>query len=84
MGTAIHNINDCQPDCAGGTYSSFPVQVALSDPATVDGRLEFGVITITPTSSHGTRESATDTCLAGAAGPCANNGPDWGYVPSGS
>jgi len=80
--TASHNINNCQPDCADGTFSSFPVQVALSDPTTIEGALVFTVIKITPTTSNGSQESATDAgCPAGASGPCSNSGPDWGFVP---
>jgi hypothetical protein len=83
MATASHNINNCEPSCADGTFSSFPVQVALSDPATLEGVLVFTVITMTPTTSSGSQESATDAaCEAGASGPCTNSGPDWGFVPN--
>jgi hypothetical protein len=81
MGTASHSINNCKPDCAGGTFSSFPVQVTLSEPTTLEGVLVFTVITMTPTTSSGSQESATDAaCPAGASGPCANSGSDWGFV----
>jgi hypothetical protein len=83
MATASHNINNCQPDCADGTFSSFPVQVTLSDPVTLEGVLVFTVITMTPTTGTGNKESAKDAaCLAGASGPCSNSGPDWGFVPN--
>jgi hypothetical protein len=83
MGTASHSINNCEPDCADGTFSSFPVQVTLSDPATLEGMLVFTVITLTPITRSGSQESATDAaCLAGAPGPCTNSGPDWGFVPN--
>lgn len=83
IGTASHNINNCEPDCADGTYSSFPVQVTLSDPATLEGVLVFTVITTTPTSSRGGQESATDAaCLSDSSGPCTSSGPDWGFIPN--
>ena len=58
MGTVSHNINNCEPTCAGGTFSSFPVKVTLSDPATLEGVLVFTVITMTPTTSGGSQQSA--------------------------
>jgi hypothetical protein len=83
IGTASHNINNCEPDCADGTFSTFPVQVTLSVPATLEGVLVFTVITMTPTSSRGSQESATDAaCPTGSSGPCASSGPDWGFIPS--
>jgi hypothetical protein len=83
-GTAAHNINDCQPDCAGGSFSSFPVEVTLSDPATLNGVYVFTTITIVPTTTSGTQESATNAaCPAGSSGACSNSGADWGFVPNG-
>jgi hypothetical protein len=84
VATASHNINNCEPDCADGTFSRFPVRVALSDPAALDGVRAFTVITMTPTTGRGGQESATDaTCLAGVSGPCTSSGPDWGFVSNG-
>ena len=83
-GTGTHSVNNCQPDCAGGTYSSFPVKVALSKPADLGIRGHvFTTITMTPSTGVGTEESAVDTpCPSGAAGPCAQSGADWGFVPN--
>jgi hypothetical protein len=81
--TASHSINNCDPNCADGTFSSFPVQVALSDPTTLEGDLVFTVITMTPTTSSGSQESAADVaCPAGASGACASAGSDWGFIPA--
>ncbi len=52
-GTAMHNINNCQPDCAGGTFASFPVEVTLSDPTILNGVSSFATIVMTPTTSAG-------------------------------
>jgi hypothetical protein len=83
IGTASHNINTCEPNCADGTFSSFPVQVMLSDPATLGGVFVFTVITMTPTTNSGRQESTSDSvCPAGASGPCSISGPDWGFVPN--
>jgi hypothetical protein len=82
-GTATHNINDCQPDCAGGTFSGFPVEVTLSDPAMLNGVYVFTTITMTPTTTSGSRESATNVpCVSGPSGTCSSSGPDWGFVPN--
>ncbi len=81
MGTASHNINDCKPNCAGGTFFSYPVKVALSHPATVGGALVFTVITMIPSTRSGSQESATDAvCQEDASGTCPSSGPDWGFV----
>lgn len=82
-GIATHNVNNCQPDCAGGTFSGFPVEVTLSAPADLDGVYAFTTITITPTTSSGSQETATNApCSAGSAGPCSSGGAVWGFVPA--
>ena len=68
IGTATHNINDCQPSCAGGTYTTFPVEVELSDPGYLDGMFVFRTITTSPTTAAGTTESSTATGLYGSWG----------------
>ncbi len=80
-GTAIHNINNCEPDCAGGTYAKFPVEVTLTDPTTVYGVYSFATITMNPTTNSGSEESATDGDCS-PAGPCSQMGSDWGFVPN--
>jgi hypothetical protein len=81
-GTAMHHINNCQPDCAGGTFSSAPVDVTLSDPETLGGMYVFTTITVTPTTASGSPEAATNSaCQAGSSGPCSSGGADWGFVP---
>jgi hypothetical protein len=34
MGTGIDHVNDCQPDCASGHFTGYPVTVTLSRPGT--------------------------------------------------
>lgn len=58
-GTATHGINDCKPSCARGTYTYFPVNVRLSQPARWKEMLIFETIAITPTSSVGRPEAVT-------------------------
>jgi PASTA domain len=67
-GSATHNIDNCQPDCAAGTYSTFPVAVQLSNPGYLDGQFVFRTIRTSPTSGEGSPESATATGLYGAWG----------------
>jgi hypothetical protein len=84
IGSATHNINNCQPDCAGGTFTTFPVEVTLSDPTIVGGVSVFTTLTMTPTTTSGSPETATDTaCSAGQLGPCSSGGQQWGLVPDG-
>jgi hypothetical protein len=58
-GTATHDINGCHPSCAQGTYSSFPVEVHLSNPVDVGGMFVFRTITATPSSNAGASETST-------------------------
>ena len=69
-GNGMHNINNCEPDCAAGTFTSFPVSVALSDPVSVDGMLVFATISMTPTTDVGQPETVTAAGLGGT----------WGWV----
>jgi hypothetical protein len=38
--------NDCTPDCADGTFHSYPVKVSLADPVPTDGRQYFVKVTL--------------------------------------
>jgi hypothetical protein len=67
-GTATHNINSCQPNCAAGTYTKFPVEVELTNPGYLDGVFVFRTITASPTTGVGTTESSTATGLYGVWG----------------
>jgi len=67
-GTAMHNVNNCHPNCAEGTYTSFPVAVRLSDPAYLGGVFVFRTIMTTPTGRRGEAETSTATGLYGAWG----------------
>ena len=59
-GTATHGINNCKPSCAQGTYTYFPVQVRLINPARVKGMLVFQTIEMSPTSRVGLPETVTE------------------------
>lgn len=67
-GAATHNINNCQPNCTEGTYTTFPVAVQLSNPGYLDGILVFQTITTLPIGNAGTPETSTATGLYGAWG----------------
>ncbi len=71
-GTATHNVNDCQPNCAEGTYSHVAVNVRLSNPGNLDGLYVFRTISMTPTSGAGGPQAFTANGLYG----------QWGWVPS--
>jgi hypothetical protein len=38
--------NDCTPDCADGTFHSYPIKVSLADPVPTDGRQYFVKVTL--------------------------------------
>jgi hypothetical protein len=78
IGTAIHSINSCQPNCAQGTYTNFPVKVTLSNPGYFNNVYVFRTISTVPTTSSGSAESATVTCPVGQNCSIGR----WGYVPS--
>jgi hypothetical protein len=59
-GAATHGINGCKPNCAQGTYTYFPVDVRLSNPARLNGILVFKTIVMSPTSSVGQPETVTE------------------------
>jgi len=69
-GAGTHNINNCHPDCAGGTYTRFPVEIQLTNPSNLDGMLVFKTATAAPSSSSGDVE--TSTVPQGS----------WGWIPS--
>jgi hypothetical protein len=69
-GSGTHAINNCQPDCAGGTFTNSPVTVQLSAPGSVNGLFVFTTISVTPTTSSGQPE--TDTVSSSS----------WGWVPN--
>lgn len=52
-GKATHGVNDCKPSCAQGTYTYFPVNVGLSQPARVKGMLIFQTIVMSPAGNTG-------------------------------
>jgi hypothetical protein len=72
IGSATHAINDCQPSCATGAYTTFPVAVQLSNPGYLDGMFVFETISMTPTTSVGHAETETANSPYGS----------WGWVPN--
>lgn len=66
-GTAEHNLNNCRPSCAQGTYSHYAVVVTLSNPGAVNGKLVFRKIVVSANSAEG-----SETVTSGS----------WGWVPS--
>ena len=78
-GIGVHNIDNCKPDCAFGTYSSYPVAVDLSNPGYVSGVPElagiymFRNIALTPNGKGGG---------AGGAEPVTIPPGGWGFVPN--
>jgi hypothetical protein len=40
--TGVLNQDDCKPDCASGPYSTYPVQVAASDPRHCTVQIDYG------------------------------------------
>ena len=78
-GTATHSINNCTPTCVQGTFTSFPVDVTLSNPGIMNGAYLFRNISTVPTTNSGAPESATDQPCASK---CPTYGVNWGYIPS--
>jgi hypothetical protein len=46
FGTGFNQLNNCEPDCAGGTFSGYPVKIELWRPRTLHGTLVFTRMTI--------------------------------------
>lgn len=55
-GMGTYNVNNCQPDCAGGKYTSVPAAIVVSDPL---GGV-FQDITVTPMSGGPLGVSSND------------------------
>ena len=55
-GMGTYNVNNCQPDCAGGQYASVPAAIVVSHP--VGG--VFQDLTVTPISGGLSAVSSTD------------------------
>jgi hypothetical protein len=66
-GTGTYSQNDCTPDCASGTFHSYPTSIVLSDPQQSHTQgLIFGLITTnTPTGpkdTSGPQDIGPDRC----------------------
>jgi len=70
-GSGTDNVNNCEPNCASGTYTRFPVMVSLTDPTNLGGLIVFTTISMIPTTSIGQPKTVTADHLYGA----------WGWVP---
>lgn len=46
-GSGFDWVNDCRPDCASGTFHSYPIKLALSRPRTEGKHLVFTRLTLT-------------------------------------
>lgn len=67
VGTGTHAINNCQPNCAQGSFTTDPVKIQLTNPGYVNAVLVFRTISLTPTSGRGTPETTSQS---------------WGWVPN--
>lgn len=69
LGTGFNQLNDCNPDCAGGTFHGFRVKIELWRPRTLAGTLVFTRMTIFYENRHPPGEprhyTFTDTYRAG-------------------
>lgn len=84
-GIAAHDIDECRrpnppTDCANSPhYSSFEVEVTLSNPGRVNGRLVFRTITLT---TEGQPPEATLLYCGGTRqNHCTVPADSWGFVP---
>jgi hypothetical protein len=64
MGT-LH-VNNCIPDCADGTSSSYPASISVTSPSSSSGVPIFQDITVVPTGGQGQVESSTTPGAWGA------------------
>lgn len=70
-GTGKQWIDDCDPDCAGGTFSGYPVKLHAYRPALIGGQWVFSRITMTYTHNRphfgGQRWPRTETLKVGVS-----------------
>lgn len=51
-GSGLNWLDNCKPNCAAGTYHSYPVKLKVWQPATVSGHLIFTRMTVTYTGKR--------------------------------
>jgi hypothetical protein len=72
LGTGFNQLNNCEPDCAGGTFTGYPVKIELWRPRTLHGTLVFTRMTIfyerTRPRGQPSHYTFTDTYRSGALG----------------
>jgi hypothetical protein len=77
LGTGVNQLDDCEPDCAGGTFHGHRVRIELWRPRTLSGTLVFTRMTIFYEGTRPAGESShytfTDVYIAGTGG-----GYGWG------
>lgn len=77
LGTGFNQLNNCNPSCAGGTFSGYRVKIELWRPRTLAGTLVFTRMTIFYRMSHPKGEprhyTFTDTHIGDTGG-----GFSWG------
>ncbi len=80
LGTGFNQLNNCEPDCAGGTFSGYPVKIELWRPRTLHGTLVFARMTIFYERNRPRGEPShytfTDTYTGGTLGGYSWGPPD--------
>lgn len=80
IGRGFNQLNDCNPDCAGGKFHGYPVKIELWRPRTLAGTLVFTRMTIFYEKGAPQEEprhyTFTDTFTKGVDG--ASGGYGWG------
>ena len=73
VATGVWEQNDCEPDCARGTFHDYPVRLTLSQPMDKEGRRIFGTAVAEftgrrpayPSAATGREVLMTNGCAAG-------------------
>jgi hypothetical protein len=72
LSTGFNQLNNCEPDCADGTFSGYPVKIEMWRPQTLHGTLVFTRMTIFYKHNHPSGAQShytfTDTYTGGIGG----------------
>ena len=60
-GTGTYNVNDCEPDCADGTMLSGPVNITLSNPTQLKGKIYLRALVINSADGKNLPEMTSNT-----------------------
>ncbi len=63
VGSGTLNVNNCEPDCANGTFAKYPASIELSDPTNATGTPMFQYVSVV---NHG--NGPTEVGTPGLAG----------------